>query len=108
MGHFSFMFYVLTLCCGLDTPRVSPYKGVKEEESNDANQSTSGKEEDCNQRTSGDGETDNIKARTFNFAELVAATENFNLEYFLGEGGFGKVYKGRLVDTGQVSLCKFT
>lgn len=86
---------------------MSPFKGVKEE-SNDANQSTSGKEEDCSQRNSEDVDTENIKARTFNFSELVAATENFNLEYFLGEGGFGKVYKGRLVDTGQVSLCKFT
>nr|GMD61366.1 serine/threonine-protein kinase CDL1-like [Ipomoea batatas] len=36
---------------------------------------------------------------------MVAATENFNLEYFLGEGGFGKVYKGRLVDTGQQEVA---
>ncbi|XP_031112458.1 probable serine/threonine-protein kinase PBL7 [Ipomoea triloba] len=88
-----------------DTPKVSPFKGVKEE-SNDANQSTSGKEEDCSQRNSEDVDTENIKARTFNFSELVAATENFNLEYFLGEGGFGKVYKGRLVDTGQEVAIK--
>ncbi|VFQ96712.1 unnamed protein product [Cuscuta campestris] len=92
-----------------DTPtRVSPCQGGKKEECNDAaNQSTSGKDEDCNQRKSGGGgETETGKARTFTFADLVAATENFKQEFFLGEGGFGKVFKGRLVDTGQIVAIK--
>ncbi|KAE8672757.1 Protein kinase 2B [Hibiscus syriacus] len=34
--------------------------------------------------------------RTFSFAELKAATKSFRPEMLLGEGGFGKVYKGWL------------
>lgn len=44
----------------------------------------------------------NIAAQTFTFRELAAATQNFRPECFLGEGGFGRVYKGRLESTGQV------
>lgn len=43
-----------------------------------------------------------IAAQTFTFRELAAATKNFKTESFLGEGGFGRVYKGRLESTGQV------
>ncbi|KAL9171117.1 hypothetical protein ABFS82_04G188700 [Erythranthe guttata] len=46
------------------------------------------------------------KARTFKFADLVAATHNFKSENFLGEGGFGKVYKGHLPETGEVVAVK--
>ena len=42
------------------------------------------------------------KAQTFKFQELVDATGNFNPRCFLGEGGFGKVYKGHFSDTNQV------
>ncbi|MCI20072.1 putative serine/threonine-protein kinase Cx32 chloroplastic-like, partial [Trifolium medium] len=34
--------------------------------------------------------------RIFTFAELKAATKNFKPDTLLGEGGFGKVYKGWL------------
>ena len=44
-----------------------------------------------------------IGAQTFTFRELAAATKNFRPESFLGEGGFGRVYKGRLESTGQVN-----
>lgn len=43
-----------------------------------------------------------IAAQTFTFRELAAATYNFRPESFIGEGGFGRVYKGRLQTTGQV------
>ncbi|XP_027329530.1 probable serine/threonine-protein kinase PIX13 isoform X2 [Abrus precatorius] len=36
--------------------------------------------------------------RIFTFAELKAATRNFRVDTVLGEGGFGKVYKGWLED----------
>ncbi|KAH1220483.1 putative serine/threonine-protein kinase PBL7 [Glycine soja] len=36
------------------------------------------------------------RAQTFSFNELEAATGSFRLDCFLGEGGFGKVYKGHL------------
>lgn len=44
----------------------------------------------------------NIAAHTFTFRELAAATNNFRPESFIGEGGFGRVYKGQLLSTGQV------
>lgn len=47
-----------------------------------------------------------FSARTFTFRELAAATKNFRQECFLGEGGFGSVYKGRL-ETGEVCLLFF-
>ncbi|KAI5679417.1 hypothetical protein M9H77_10367 [Catharanthus roseus] len=46
-----------------------------------------------------------IAAQTFTFRELAAATNNFRPESFLGEGGFGRVYKGRL-PSGQVVAVK--
>lgn len=47
-----------------------------------------------------------ISAQTFTFRELATATRNFRQECFLGEGGFGRVYKGRLECTGQVVAIK--
>lgn len=48
-----------------------------------------------------------IAAQTFTFRDLAAATKNFRPECLLGEGGFGRVYKGKL-ESGQVCLipCK--
>nr|XP_043611390.1 probable serine/threonine-protein kinase PBL7 [Erigeron canadensis] len=46
------------------------------------------------------------KARTFTYAQLVSATDNFKAAYFLGEGGFGKVYKGKLEDSDQIVAIK--
>ena len=45
---------------------------------------------------------DNIAAQTFTFRELSSATKNFRPESLLGEGGFGRVHKGRLDKPGQV------
>ncbi|XP_077250412.1 protein kinase superfamily protein [Tasmannia lanceolata] len=47
-----------------------------------------------------------IRAHTFTFRELAAATKNFRPECLLGEGGFGHVYKGHLESTGQVVAVK--
>ncbi|URE37541.1 serine threonine-protein kinase [Musa troglodytarum] len=46
-----------------------------------------------------------IAAQTFTFRELAAATKNFRQDCLLGEGGFGRVYKGRL-ENGQVVAVK--
>jgi serine/threonine protein kinase len=45
-------------------------------------------------------------AQIFTFRELQVATRNFRPENLLGEGGFGRVYKGRLERTGQVVAVK--
>lgn len=44
--------------------------------------------------------------RTFTFRELNAATENFRPDLILSEGGFGRLYKGRLKGTKQIVTVK--
>ncbi|XP_076918341.1 putative serine/threonine-protein kinase PBL5 [Bidens hawaiensis] len=46
------------------------------------------------------------QARTFTYEQLVNATENFRSRYILGQGGFGKVYRGRFEDSGQIVAIK--
>ncbi|KAJ8620202.1 hypothetical protein MRB53_028731 [Persea americana] len=50
---------------------------------------------------------DHVAAQTFTFRELAAATKNFSADCLMGGGGFGRVYKGRLESTNQVSLNLF-
>ncbi|KAL5566774.1 hypothetical protein UlMin_029938 [Ulmus minor] len=52
------------------------------------------------------GEERNLNAQTFTFRELATATKNFRQECLLGEGGFGRVYKGTLQASGQVVAVK--
>jgi hypothetical protein len=44
----------------------------------------------------------------FSYEELREATNDFAPEYFLGEGGFGKVYRGVLRDGTEVAIKKLT
>ncbi|RWW74276.1 hypothetical protein BHE74_00017789 [Ensete ventricosum] len=41
-------------------------------------------------------------ARSFTFRDLAAATRNFKQKNLIGEGGFGRVFKGHL-ESGQAS-----
>ncbi|EOA18105.1 hypothetical protein CARUB_v10006563mg [Capsella rubella] len=47
--------------------------------------------------------TNNIEAECFTFRELATS---FRQEFLTGEGGFGRVYKGKLEKTGQVVAVK--
>ncbi|KAM2557784.1 hypothetical protein TB2_014868 [Malus domestica] len=42
--------------------------------------------------------------RKFSLEELMEATKNFNSSAFLGEGSYGKLYKGRLYNGTQVAI----
>ncbi|CAN1135422.1 Probable serine/threonine-protein kinase PBL7 [Linum perenne] len=61
-------------------------------------------------RKEGKGEpkinSDDIAAKTFTFRELTIATNNFKKQCLLGEGGFGRVYKGHLESINQVVAIK--
>lgn len=57
---------------------------------------------DVKKEDSKDVGSGHIVAHTFTFRELATATKNFRADCLLGEGGFGRVYKGRLESTNQV------
>lgn len=44
----------------------------------------------------------NTKAKSFTFRELATATNSFRQEFLIGEGGYGRVFKGKIEKTGQV------
>ncbi|XP_074558831.1 putative serine/threonine-protein kinase PBL26 [Curcuma longa] len=58
------------------------------------------------EETQNDAGNKNVAAERFTFRELASATKNFKSECLLGEGGFGRVYKGLLDKTGQVIAVK--
>ncbi|XP_068639228.1 probable serine/threonine-protein kinase PBL21 [Aristolochia californica] len=68
--------------------------------------SKSGKGKGCSER---DVKPNSSKkaavAYSFTFRELAIATRNFRIVNLIGEGGFGRVYKGKL-DDGQVVAIK--
>ncbi|KAL9316629.1 hypothetical protein ACSQ67_017630 [Phaseolus vulgaris] len=48
----------------------------------------------------------NITSQTFSYYELCIATRHFNSDNMIGEGGFGRVYKGRIKSIHQVVAVK--
>ncbi|KAL2465207.1 Serine/threonine-protein kinase CDL1 [Abeliophyllum distichum] len=61
---------------------------------------------DVKKESSKDGGSGHIAAHTFTFRELATATKNFRADCLLGEGGFGRVYGGRLESTNQIVAIK--
>lgn len=73
-------------------PKANPHSLPNEQTTNNRN---------ANANASKDG-GHNIAAQTFTFRELATATKNFRQQCLIGEGGFGRVYKGKLETTDQV------
>ncbi|XVF70591.1 hypothetical protein PTKIN_Ptkin11bG0174800 [Pterospermum kingtungense] len=48
----------------------------------------------------------NITAKIFSYSELCTATKNFNPDDLLGEGGYGRVYKGHFENPKQILAVK--
>ena len=46
----------------------------------------------------------NITSRIISYHELCVATQNFHPTNMIGEGGFGRVYKGYLKSTNEVLI----
>lgn len=96
--------------CVLDAVKINPNVNVKESEvkkevvSKDDQLALDVKGLNMKEGVSKDGQTNGKRAQTFTFDELAIATGNFRSDCFLGEGGFGKVYKGRLEKINQVGL----
>ncbi|WVY89589.1 hypothetical protein V8G54_035103, partial [Vigna mungo] len=49
-----------------------------------------------------------LSVKTFSFSELEKATDKFNSQRVLGEGGFGRVYSGTLDDGNEVAVKLLT
>ncbi|XP_021763440.1 probable serine/threonine-protein kinase PBL26, partial [Chenopodium quinoa] len=47
-----------------------------------------------------------IKLQDFTFQELADATENFSPEHFVDVGSFGKIYRGKLRNTGEIIVVE--
>ncbi|XP_028773092.1 probable serine/threonine-protein kinase PBL25 [Neltuma alba] len=78
---------------------------VRPEENNYSSKPSEGRPNN-NSNANKDGGNNNIVAETFTFRELAAATRNFRRECLIGEGGFGRVYKGKLDKTNQIVAVK--
>ncbi|KAM0051361.1 putative protein kinase RLK-Pelle-RLCK-VIIa-1 family [Helianthus debilis subsp. tardiflorus] len=88
-----------------DTIKIEQCNEVKKENAEIVSQSLASSGTVGKNKSSEDGSPVN-KARTFTYAQLVKATDNFKAAYFLGEGGFGKVYKGKFEDSDQIVAIK--
>ncbi|XP_051132223.1 probable serine/threonine-protein kinase PBL7 isoform X2 [Andrographis paniculata] len=91
----------------LDSPKESSPKSLKKD-SNDAIHSSREERTSVESSLSRSSAVDlnRFQARNFTLDEVVTATGNFKKENFLGAGGFGRVYKGYLKDSGEIVAIK--
>ncbi|KAK9906134.1 hypothetical protein M0R45_002840 [Rubus argutus] len=54
------------------------------------------------------GKNEDIELPIFSLSTIVTATDNFSWNMKLGEGGFGPVYKGNLVDGREIAVKRLS
>ncbi|KAJ9136267.1 hypothetical protein P3X46_033359 [Hevea brasiliensis] len=57
---------------------------------------------------SAEKDKDELELPSFDFVTISTATHNFSDEKMLGQGGFGRVYKGRLVEGQEVAVKRLS
>ncbi|KAF1895823.1 hypothetical protein Lal_00037939 [Lupinus albus] len=83
-------------------PKEAPFQSQQWQDNNYHNARASPKREPrTNKEANKDTGNNNIAAQTFTFRELASITRNFRQECLIGEGGFGRVYKGKIEKTNQ-------
>ncbi|KAL2327854.1 hypothetical protein Fmac_021281 [Flemingia macrophylla] len=55
-----------------------------------------------------EGKQEDLELPFFDFATIVKATNNFSIDNKLGEGGFGPVYKGTLLDGQEIAVKRLS
>ncbi|KAF3958092.1 hypothetical protein CMV_016957 [Castanea mollissima] len=55
-----------------------------------------------------DGQSEDMEVTFFTLATIATATDNFSSNNKLGEGGFGLVYKGTLVDGKEIAVKRLS
>ncbi|KAI5398162.1 probable serine/threonine-protein kinase PBL25 [Lathyrus oleraceus] len=92
-------------CCG---PQKNKQSNSKREHGSTTQQEvpSASKAPDMKKQRGDEGDATNINAQNYTFRELATATKNFRQECLLGEGGYGRVYKGVIPATGQAVAVK--
>ncbi|XP_050288750.1 cysteine-rich receptor-like protein kinase 25 isoform X1 [Quercus robur] len=76
--------------------------------SNATNEKNSGKSDGLLSFHADASEITNVESLQFDFETIEAATNKFSDDSIIGEGGFGKVYKGVLLEGKEVAVKRFS
>ncbi|GLT51477.1 hypothetical protein SLA2020_248840 [Shorea laevis] len=87
------LLVMLILCYYLCKNRGSSEERIKEKKENDIKN---------------EGQDEDMELPVFQLATISHATDNFSLSNKLGQGGFGPVYKGKLVDAQEIAVKRLS